>query len=79
LYTEKVSITVAADSFQNAGVEKPNYISLDEIHDLKRTFHLCAVRDISLSWQELINGSAGGLFSPGKSDRLHAWITDGKR
>jgi hypothetical protein len=31
LYTEKVSITVAADSFQNAGVRKPNSISLDDL------------------------------------------------
>jgi hypothetical protein len=80
LYKENLSVLVAAESFQHAGVLKPNSISLDALHKLKGgTLHSIVVRHVSIVREELIGGSAGGLFSPKTSDRLHAWIADGKR
>jgi hypothetical protein len=79
LYTEKVSVTVAADSFQQAGVRNPNSISVDDLHKLPKRLHPWVIRNVSVARKELIDGSGGGLFCPEKGDMLHAWIADGKR
>jgi hypothetical protein len=79
LCKEKVSVTLLADSFKNAGVGEPTSIGLDELLELGNSLHVSAKKNASTARKELIDGLPAGLFSPQKSDMLHAWITDGKR
>jgi hypothetical protein len=79
LSKEKVSVTLLADSFKNAGVGEPTSIGLDELLELGNSLHVSAKRNVSTARKELIDGLPAGLFSPQEGDMLHAWITDGKR
>jgi hypothetical protein len=75
----ELAVTEAADRFQNAGVGEPTSISLDESHALRKPLPSSALTNVLTTRKELIDGLPGGIFSPGESDMLHAWITDGKR
>eukprot|EP00978_Attheya_sp_CCMP212_P000714 scaffold1423_cov39-Attheya_sp.AAC.1 len=76
---EKVSITVAVDSFKNAGVPKPISISLEDLHGLPIMLHASVVRNVGMARKELLARLPGELFCPKCSDMLHTWRTDGKR
>jgi hypothetical protein len=79
LFTKKLSINVAAESFQCAGIPAPHTISLEELHKVKPALRTSALRNVTTARQTLLDRFPVGLFRPKDSDMLHTWMSDGKR
>jgi hypothetical protein len=79
IFSKKLSVKLATDSFQHARVPKPKSISLEDLHEVRPTLQSSILRNVSQARQELLDPLPVGIFRPEKSDMLHAWISDGKR
>jgi hypothetical protein len=79
IFSNKLSVELATDSLQHAGVPKPKSISLEDLHKVRQSLRASVLKHLSMARRELLNGLPVGLFRPDESDMLHAWMTDGKR